>query len=86
MMSPGVYHRCKNFLSIIVPELRIVAGCGSSDEAKEKIHLLKPGLVFLDIAMPEKTGFDLLHELGEINFEIIFVTAHNDFMTPGFPV
>ena len=62
------------------PELRIVAGCGSSDEAKEKIQLLKPGLVFLDIAMPEKTGFDLLHELGDINFEIIFVTAHNDFI------
>lgn len=66
------------------PQLDIVAGCGSADEAKEKIQLLKPQLVFLDIAMPEKTGFDLLHELGNIHFEIIFVTAHNDFMLQAF--
>lgn len=74
----------QKLLEFNCPELEIVAACGSADEAKEKIQLLKPGLVFLDIAMPEKSGFDLLHDLGEINFEIVFVTAHNDFMLQAF--
>lgn len=66
------------------PELEIMATCSSADEAKEKIAAHHPALVFLDIAMPEKTGFDLLNEINEINFEIIFVTAHNDFLLQAF--
>lgn len=74
----------QRLLEFNCPELEIIAACGSADEAIQKIQLLKPGLVFLDIAMPEKNGFDLLQELGHINFEIIFVTAHNDFMMQAF--
>lgn len=66
------------------PELEIVATCSSADEAKEKIKRLRPQLVFLDVNMPEKTGFDLLNEMGDINFEIIFVTAHHDYMMQAF--
>jgi two-component system LytT family response regulator len=39
----------------------------------------KPGLVFLDIEMPDKTGFELLNSLPEINFDIIFTTAYNQY-------
>ena len=74
----------QKLLEFNCPELEIVSACDNADEAIKKIQLLKPGIVFLDIAMPEKNGFDLLHELGEINFEIIFVTAHNDFMMQAF--
>ena len=74
----------KKLLEYNNPELEIVATCSSADEAKVMISQLDPELVFLDIAMPEKTGFDLLNELGEIKFEIIFVTAHNDFMLQAF--
>lgn len=70
----------KKLLEFNCPELEIVATCSSADEAKEKIDLLKPDLVFLDIAMPEKNGFDLLEGFNHIDFEIIFVTAHSDFM------
>jgi two-component system, LytTR family, response regulator len=66
------------------PEVEIVAACSSADEAKATIKQLKPQLVFLDVNMPEKTGFDLLNELGAINFEIIFVTAHHDYMMQAF--
>jgi len=62
------------------PELEIVSACDSADTAIAAINNLRPELVFLDIAMPEKDGFDLLNEIGRIDFEIIFVTAHNDFM------
>lgn len=62
------------------PEVNIVACCQSSHEAKEKIERLRPQLVFLDIAMPEANGFDLLKSLNGISFEIIFITAHNNYM------
>lgn len=74
----------KKLLEYNCPELEIATTCSSADEAKQKIDQLKPQLVFLDIAMPEKTGFDLLDEFNDINFEIIFVTAHNDFMLQAF--
>lgn len=74
----------QRLLEFNCPELEIAAACDNADQAIQKIQLLKPGLVFLDIAMPEKNGFDLLHELGDIDFEIIFVTAHNDFMVQAF--
>jgi len=66
------------------PEIEIIGLCSSADEAKEKITALKPELVFLDIAMPEKNGFDLLNDIDPIRFEIIFVTAHDDFMLQAF--
>jgi len=66
------------------PQVEIAALCNSADEAKKAIAAVQPQLVFLDIAMPEKTGFDLLEEIGSRNFEIIFVTAHNDFMLRAF--
>lgn len=71
-------------LELNCPELEIVAACDSADSAIESISRLQPDLVFLDIAMPEKDGFDLLNEIGNINFEIIFVTAHNDFVLQAF--
>jgi two-component system, LytTR family, response regulator len=74
----------KKLLEFNCPELEIIGTASSADEAKEMIKHLTPELVFLDIAMPEKTGFDLLNELGSISFEIIFVTAHNDFMLQAF--
>jgi two-component system LytT family response regulator len=74
----------QKLLEFNCPEIEIVGTSGSADEAKEKIELLKPDLVFLDIAMPEKDGFDLLNEISPISFEIIFVTAHNDFMLQAF--
>lgn len=74
----------QSLLQMNCPEVEIVSLCYSAAEAKEKIDTLQPQLVFLDIAMPGKTGFDLLGELPEINFEIIFVTAYNDYMLQAF--
>ncbi|MGN6638012.1 MAG: LytR/AlgR family response regulator transcription factor, partial [Mucilaginibacter sp.] len=48
------------------------------------INELKPNLVFLDVQLHEKTGFDLLTQLPEINFEIIFVTAYDNYAIKAF--
>lgn len=74
----------QKLLELNCAEADVIACCSSAEEAKEKISQLQPQLIFLDIAMPGKTGFDLLKDLGEINFEIIFVTAHNNYMVQAF--
>jgi len=74
----------QKLLQLNCPEVDIVACCSSAKEAKDEIARLSPQLVFLDIVMPGKTGLDLLRDFDEINFEIIFVSAHNKYMTQAF--
>lgn len=71
-------------LELNCAEVSVVASCTSVDEALEKISTLRPDLVFLDIGMPVKNGFELLKELCELSFEVIFVTAHNQYMVEAF--
>lgn len=68
------------------PNIDIVAEvCNVSDGIKE-ISNKKPDLVFLDIDMPDGTGFDLLSRLPEKNFHVIFVTAFNNHAIRAFKV
>lgn len=66
------------------PEVNIVAESDDVDEALSLIERHHPQLVFLDIDMPGKTGFDLLEESKERNFHVIFVTAHSEFAIKAF--
>lgn len=50
-----------------------------ADEAIEKILMHKPDLLFLDIQMPGKNGFELLSALPKIDFEVIFITAYDQY-------
>jgi two-component system LytT family response regulator len=68
------------------PDYRVAGICSGVDEGLQKIQQLKPQLVFLDVVMPPKNGFDLLDELKEINFEIIFTTSHEQFAIRAFKV
>ncbi len=61
------------------PELEIIAQSQDPHEAIELIQSLKPDLVFLDIAMPEMNGFELLSQVGTPDFEIIFATAFDSY-------
>ncbi len=74
----------QKLLQLNCPEVNVVACCNSAEEAGETITQLNPQLIFLDIAMPGTTGLELLRELKEINFETIFVTAHNNYMAQAF--
>ena len=51
----------------------------SIDDAVKAIEIYQPDLVFLDIQMPNKNGFELFKEIKEINFQVIFTTAHSEF-------
>jgi two-component system LytT family response regulator len=65
------------------PDIQIIDEAENVDEAIEKIHRLQPDLIFLDIEMPEKNGFDLLDEL-EFIPKIVFVTAYNQYAIQAF--
>lgn len=66
------------------PFVEISKECGDVDEAILAIKSDNPDLIFLDIEMPVKNGFDLLQEIDQIDFEIIFVTAHDQFAIEAF--
>ena len=57
----------------------VLAKCESIDEAVIAIEKYNPELVFLDVQMPNKNGFELFKEIKEVNFEVIFTTAHSEF-------
>src|SRR6266536_1778018 len=82
--EPRGINSMQKLLQINCSDVNVIATCTNVDEAIEKINSLEPDLIFLDIAMPVKNGFDLLKELKEFRFEIIFVTAHNKFMIEAF--
>ncbi len=67
------------------PELDIVGEASNANEGVEKIKSLEPDLIFLDIQMPGKTGFDLLTML-EHTPEIIFTTAYDEYAIRAFEV
>ena len=61
------------------PEVKVVAIANNIDDAFEKVNLHRPDLLFLDIQMGKTTGFDLLNQLSEKTFEVIFVTAYDNY-------
>jgi two-component system, LytTR family, response regulator len=61
------------------PNIKVVATASGADEGIQRIDAWKPDVVFLDVEMPGKNGFDMLKELGAIDFKIIFVSAHNHY-------
>ncbi len=69
----------KSKIEKFCPSIKIVAETESPNKALELIISLKPQLLFLDIAMPKMSGFDLLNQIEEPEFEIIFVTAFDQY-------
>jgi two-component system LytT family response regulator len=67
------------------PDIQIIDEASNVDEAVEKIDLSRPDLIFLDIQMPGKTGFDLLAEI-EKSPRVIFTTAYDEFALKAFEV
>jgi len=66
------------------PSIEVVGTASSATKGYELIREIKPDLVFLDVRMPEKTGFDMLRMFSEITFDIIFVTAYDEYAVTAF--
>lgn len=82
--------RARDTLSALLkeycPQVEILAKCANVPEGVLAINQNRPQLVFLDIEMPEYSGFELLSFFREVDFEIVFVTAYNDYALKAFEV
>jgi two-component system, LytTR family, response regulator len=70
----------QKMLQLNCPEVEVVGTCTNAETGKQKIREFDPDVVLLDIQMPEKSGLDMLAELPDRGFEVIFVTAHNEYI------
>lgn len=65
-------------------QIKILALCSSVAEGLAAIQKHQPDLLFLDINLPDKSGFDLLAAAGNIDFDVIFISAHQNYAAQAF--
>lgn len=65
------------------PDFEIVGEARNADEAKSQIESKRPDLLFLDVQMPVKSGFDLLESLEKVP-QVIFITAFEQYAVKAF--
>ena len=61
------------------PNIEVLAVCESTEQGKAAIEQFKPDLAFLDVELPPNTSFQMLEQIGDINFEVIFTTAYDKY-------
>jgi len=74
---------CKSLaikLKEVAEDIDIIGTFHHPDRALTGIRTMKPDVVFLDNEMPGMNGFQLLENMEEFNFEVIFITAYNEYM------
>jgi len=69
----------RKLLDLYCPKVEVLGEASSAEEAFSLINEKSPEVVFLDVEMPFGSGFDLLTRFSEIDFEIIFVTAFDQY-------
>lgn len=70
-------------LLVDYPDIEVVGEAVNGNDGLEKIEQLNPDLLFLDIQMPDKTGFELLSELEKAP-KVIFTTAYDEYAIKAF--
>ncbi len=82
--------RARNTLSTLLtdfcPSVNVLAKCEDIPSVVEMIKKHQPDVVFLDIEMPEYNGFELFDFFDEVTFEVVFVTAYNQYAIKAFEV
>ncbi|RTL58493.1 MAG: response regulator transcription factor [Sphingobacteriales bacterium] len=82
--EPGNIVTLSELIKHYCPQLIITGTAENPAEALDRIKTVNPQLVFLDIEMPYGNAFDLLDKLSPVNFQVVFVTAFNDYAIKAF--
>ena len=77
--EPNNIQNLQTILQIHCPDVTVLATAQNADDGVVAIKQHKPALIFLDIQMPVKSGFDVLTEFTEPDFEVIFITAYDQY-------
>jgi len=75
-----------NLIARFCPQVEVIALCENVLSAVEQIKKQAPDIVFSDIEMPQYAGYELVNFIDKINFEIIFVTAYDQYAVRAFEV
>ena len=81
--EPAARRLMKNLLQEHSDVVEVISEAGNGKEAIEKIEKLRPDLIFLDIQMPDLTGFEVIEQLNE-KPNIIFTTAYEQYAIKAF--
>lgn len=71
-------------LKAFCPDIELVEEADGVKAGIQKIKSFQPDIVLLDVEMDDGTGFDLMKQLTQTNFQLIFVTAHNKYAIEAF--
>ncbi|OFX55434.1 MAG: hypothetical protein A2046_12505 [Bacteroidetes bacterium GWA2_30_7] len=82
--EPKVQKSIEMIINQYCPKLNVVGMASSALEGIKEINCKKPDLVLIDIEMPHGTGFDLLESIKNPEFQIIFITAYNQYAVKAF--
>ncbi len=82
--EPKMVELLADTLAELYPEIEIKGKYTAWKQALSGIRTQNVDILFLDISMPEKTGFDLLELMPNLSAEVIFVTAHTEFAVDAF--
>ncbi len=74
----------ETMLHSMIENVSVVASVDSVNNGIKAIQKNKPDLVFLDIEMPKRDGFELFDAFDVIDFEVVFTTAHEQYATKAF--
>ncbi|MCF8404843.1 MAG: LytTR family DNA-binding domain-containing protein [Bacteroidales bacterium] len=74
----------KNLLAKHCPEILVKGEANCVADGVALIKAENPDLVFLDVQMPDGTGFDLLEKIGNVKFKVIFASAYDKFAIQAF--
>ena len=69
----------RNLIEEFCPDVQVSGMAGSVKEAVEIIRQVKPNIVFLDIELQIGTGFDVLAQLSDLTFDVVFTTAYEHY-------
>ena len=73
-----------DMLNEYATKIAVIDIAKTGNEAMSLISTIKPNIVFLDIELPDMTGFELLQQIDDINFQTIFTTSHSHYAIKAF--
>jgi two-component system, LytTR family, response regulator len=74
----------RGFIEKFFPQYNVIGEADSVEGGVQLLQNSQPALVFLDIQLNSGTGFNILEALGEYNFQVVFVTAYENFAIEAF--
>ena len=77
--DPFILELLQDKLAQHFPEVEVLSTASSGREGLAKIASYTPELIFLDVEMTDMTGFEMLAQLSDINFQVVFITSYSHY-------